>query len=251
MADNPLGVLILHGFTSSLDCVSGIAAAIEPLDLPIRMPILRGHSASTPEALQGVRWQDWAEDGHTALHDLMTVAERIIVVGHSMGALVTINLAADHADIVDSVVLAAPAVQLVSPLAPGRPLSFLAPIVIQVLKRWNLPPVYADPTLAQYDTNYEWAPMTAVSQFLDFSRQARQRLPEITMPTLVLQSRADTTVAPKSANIVIDAIATPAAEKRIAWFENSEHEMFRDCEREAAIETVVDYVQERIAWRAA
>ena len=251
MADHPLGILIAHGFTSSLDCVSGIAAAIEPLGLPIRMPVLRGHGALSPDALRGVCWQDWVDDGEASLHDLLTEAERVVIVGHSMGALVAINLAADHADVIDSLVLAAPAVQLASPLAPGRPLSFLSPVLKRVLKKWNLPPVYADPSLAQYDTNYEWAPMETVIQFLDFSRQARQRLPEIAVPTRILQSRGDTTVAPESAEIVLNAIATPGDEKRIVWFERTEHEMFRDCEREAAIQAVTDYVQERIACGAA
>jgi carboxylesterase len=52
-------------------------------------------------------------------------------------------------------------------------------------------------------------------------------------------------VAPDSAHIIYDRISTPPDQKRIVWFEMTEHEMFRDCEREATIETVVDYVRER------
>ena len=40
-------------------------------------------------------------------------------------------------------------------------------------------------------------------------------------------------------------ISTPPDQKRFAWFEVTEHEMFRDCESEATIGTVVDYVRER------
>ncbi len=55
-------------------------------------------------------------------------------------------------------------------------------------------------TLAQ---RYElpWAPMEAIAQMLGFSKQARDRLPEVNVPTLVLQSRADTTVLPVSAGV--------------------------------------------------
>ena len=53
MAKQPYGVLIVHGFTSSLDCVSGIEPPLKALGLPTRMPVLRGHSAESPEALRG------------------------------------------------------------------------------------------------------------------------------------------------------------------------------------------------------
>ena len=42
-----------------------------------------------------------------------------------------------------------------------------------------------------------------------------------------MQSRKDTTVAPESARIVCDGISTPPDQKRIVWFEVTEHEMFR------------------------
>jgi carboxylesterase len=245
MPEQPYGVLIVHGFTSSLDCVSRIEAALKGLGLPTRMPVLRGHGAESPDALRGVTWPDWVADAEAALKDLLAEADKAIVFGHSMGALVTLALAADHADTIDSIVVAAPAVQLTSPLAPGRPLHFLTPLVTRLLDKWDMPPVYADPALAQYDTNYPWAPIDAIASLLEFAEATRSRLPEVRVPTLILQSRKDTTVAPESADIVYNEISTPSDQKRIVWFEVTEHEMFRDCESEATIGTVVDYVRER------
>jgi carboxylesterase len=245
MAKQPYGVLIVHGFTSSLDCVSGIEAPLKALGLPTRMPVLRGHGAESPEALRGVTWPDWVADAEAALKDLLTEAERAIVFGHSMGGLVALTLAADRADVIDSIVVVAAAVQLASPLAPGRPFHFLVTLLRQVLKKWDMPPTYADPELAQYDTNYAWAPMDAIASFLEFSGATRHRLPEVRVPALIMQSHKDTTVAPESAEIIHASISTPPDQKRIVWFEVTEHEMFRDCEREAATRTVVDYVRER------
>jgi len=245
MAKQPLGVLIVHGFTSSLDCVCGLEPPIQALGLPTRMPVLRGHSAESPEALRGVTWHDWVADGTAALHDLLTEVDRVIVFGHSMGGLVALTLVADNAAVVDSLVVAAAAVQLVSPLAPGRPLGFLRPLVSRLLKKWDVPPTYADPALVQYDTNYPWVPMDALASFLEFTQVGRRRLPEVRVPTLILQSRKDTTVSPESAEIIYHGISTPEEQKRIVWFEVTEHEMFRDCERDAITQAVVDYVRER------
>ena len=245
MTRKSYGVLIIHGFTSSLDCVNGLEAPLQALGLPTALPVLRGHGAQSPEALRGVTWHDWVADAEVALQDLLTEAERAIVFGHSMGGLVTLTLAADHPDAIDSIVVAAAAVQLTSPFAPGRPFHFLAPLVARVMKKADMPPVYADPALAQYDTNYRWAPIDAAASLMEFAKLTCRRLPEVRVPALIMQSRKDTTVAPESAEIIYKGISTPADQKRIAWFEVTEHEMFRDCEREGTIGAVVDYVKER------
>jgi carboxylesterase len=209
------------------------------------MPVLRGHGAESPEALRGVTWPDWLADAESALLDLLTEAERAVVFGHSMGGLLALNLAADHRDVVDSIALTAAAIQLMSPFGPDQPLHFLAPLFSRLFKKWDMPPTYADPALAQYDTNYAWAPTDAIASFFDLIKVTRRRLPEVQVPALIVQSRRDTTVDEVAANLIYDGISTPAGEKRIVWFEVTEHEMLRDCEGEAVIQTVVDYVKDR------
>jgi carboxylesterase len=246
MAKQPRGVLIVHGFSASLDCVREIQPPVQALGLPTRMPVLRGHGAASPDALRGVTWPEWMADAEAALEDLLTEADKAIVVGHSMGGLVALTLAADRPDVVDSLALAAAMVQLASPIGPGRPLNFLAPLLTRMLDKWDMPPVYAVPDLAQHDTNYPWVPTDAIASLFEFTKLTRQRLPEVRAPALIMQSRKDTTVAPRSAEIIYDEIGTPADQKRIVWFEVTEHEMFRDCEMEAIVGTVMEYVQERM-----
>jgi carboxylesterase len=135
MSKKPYGVLILHGFPDNLECVRAIEPPLKALGLPIRMPLLRGHGAESPEALRGVTWHDWLADAEAALTDLLRESEKAIVIGYSMGGALTLMLAADHGDKLDSIILAAAAVQLTSPLAPGRPFNFLAPLIALVLKK--------------------------------------------------------------------------------------------------------------------
>jgi exodeoxyribonuclease V beta subunit len=88
--------------------------------------------------LIGVTWADWLADGAAALAELCTRVDRVILVGHSMGALVALQLAADHGncgDQLDSLVLLATPLQLASPLAPGRPLAWLRPLLARLLRR--------------------------------------------------------------------------------------------------------------------
>lgn len=246
MAKQPLGVLILHGFTASLDCVNGLEPPLRAMGLPTRMPVLRGHGAASPEALRGVSWRDWVADGAAALEELLSEADRALVFGHSMGGLVALTLVADRPDLIDSAVVAAAAVQIAAPVAPGRPLHLLAPLLTGLLKRWPMPPNYSDKALEAYDTNYAWAPTEAIAELFAFARATRKRLPEVRVPLLIMHSRQDSTISPESAEIIYRETGTPASEKRIAWFEVTEHEMFRDCQRDECIGTVVDYAGERI-----
>jgi carboxylesterase len=246
MPKKPFGVLILHGFTSSLECVSEIEPPMKKLGLPTRMPILRGHCAESPEALRGVTWPMWMEDGEKAMQSLLKEADKVIIVSLSMGGLVALTLAAEHPDKVDSIVLAAAAVRLVSPLAPHHPLAFLQPVVKLLLKKWDSPAVRADPSLLPFDNNYRYTPMDALMSFLEFTKVTEKRLPEVHVPALILQSRKDTTVEPETANLIYNSISTPKKDKKIIWYEVTEHEMFRDCERSKVIGDVEKYVKGRI-----
>lgn len=211
------------------------------------MPVLRGHNAYTPEALRGVTWHDWVSDAESALQDLLNEVEKVIVIGHSLGGLVALNLAVDHGEKLDSIILAAAAIQMSSTFAPGKPLHFLTPLFTMVFKKWKVAQdAYADMSLAQYNTNYLWAPTDAISTLFEFAKVAQKRLGEVKTPALILQSHNDSVVEPVSADIIYNQISTPVELKRVVWFEKTEHEMFRDCERYAIIDVIANYIRERI-----
>jgi len=238
-----LGVLNLHGFTSSLDCVNGCNPYIEELGLPYRMPVLRGHMQA-PEALIGVTWKDWYADAEAALNDLLTEVEKVAIVGLSMGGLVTLHLAAEHPNEVDSITTVSAALKYLNPLAPGKPLSFLRPVVRKLVKWWPMPPNYTDKELEKLDTNYERAPMDAIVSLLDYSEYVEARLPEIRAPALIIHSKKDQTIDPLAAQTIYDRIAS--TDKRLVWFELSSHEMMRDLERVKVFETIQAFLKQRM-----
>ncbi|MCP9848885.1 carboxylesterase [Cyanobium sp. Morenito 9A2] len=245
-AQAPLGALLLHGFTGNPTAMRPLEAPLRALGCPVAMPLLRGHGGPSPAALEAVRWPDWVADGAQALVRLRHRAEHVIVVGHSMGALVALQLAADHGASIDSLVLAAAPLQLASPLAPGRPLQLLRPLLQRLLHRWPIPKTYRDPSLAIHDSSYAWAPMAPLLSFLDFSATTRARLGEVSCPALILQSHADPVVLDASVPLLCAGLATPAAEKRVVWFERSGHELVLDLEGPAVVATVMEFVGERL-----
>ncbi|MFS6826713.1 alpha/beta hydrolase [Cyanobium sp. ATX-6F1] len=238
--------MLLHGFTGNPETLGPLAAPLRALGLPVAMPLLRGHGGPSPEALGAVRWPDWVADGAAALEQLSAQAEQVIIVGHSMGALVALQLAADHGASIDSLVLVATPIQLASPLAPGRPLQRLRPLVQRLLRRWPIPKTYRDPSLAIHDSSYDWSPMAPLISFLEFGAHTRARLGEVSCPALILQSHADPVVLDASVPLLCAGLATPAAEKRVVWFERSGHELVLDLEGPAVVATVMEFVGERL-----
>jgi carboxylesterase len=234
----PLGVLLLHGFTSSLRTVDGLLPSLQRIGLPYRMPVLRGHG-TRPEDLVGVTAQDWYDDASAALDELRGLADAVCVVGLSMGGVVALDLGLRRRDLVDSVVLVAPALRF-----NARTLAWLTPW-LHHLRPWAASPnSFADPALRATSTNYRRFPVRTFARLYLYGREMESRLPGFDRPLLVLQDRHDTIVDPACAQLIYDRVASTA--KEILWFERSGHEMMQDLEREAVFAAIARFLRVRL-----
>ncbi|NEX14200.1 MAG: alpha/beta hydrolase [Prosthecochloris sp.] len=247
MRNDAFGVLIIHGFTATIESVNSLIEPLEKMSLRVSVPVLTGHSESSPEKLRGVTWCDWMRDAETAFHELSEKVDKVFVVGHSMGALIALNLAAKYqGDALDSVVVAAPSFRLVSMLGPGRPLHFLAPMLQSFIKSWDLNVAFSDRDVKSREVHYLWAPTDAIMSFFELISFTESRLHDIRCPMLIMHNRNDQTVTQDSSDIVFNGVGTEPSEKDMVWLERSEHQMFCDCEKDVAITTIVEYIRSRI-----
>ena len=234
----PLGVLILHGFTGSLDTVRAIVPRVERLGWPYRMPLLRGHGTRY-EDLVGVTREDWITDANAALDELLGECERVVVVGLSMGGLVALNLAMRRESAIAGLVLIAPALRFADPL------THLTPLLKLLFTFWDSPSSFADKQLeATTCTNYKKFPTATFSQLLDLANETERKLPTCRVPAVGLFTRRDTVVHRIVASLLAEKLAGPF---KAIWFERTGHEMLQDVEADA----VADAVGEAIASHAA
>jgi esterase/lipase len=84
--------------------------------------------------------------------------------------------------------------------------------------------------------------MGALLSFLAFVSATSQRLHQISLPALILQSHGDPTVLDPSAVTLLSSLGTPASDKRIFWLQRSRHELLQDVDRVAVIVAVVAFV---------
>ncbi|HEX2915660.1 MAG TPA: alpha/beta fold hydrolase [Chloroflexia bacterium] len=240
MAKSPVGVLLLHGLSSHINCIDPVVPRLQKLGIPYRMPVLRGHGTQ-PSDLIGVKWQDWVEDGQKALDDLLQECEKAIIVGLSMGGVVALNLTANNQSRVEGLVCIAPALKLKSKL------SALAPLIALVQKTLVFKPDplgYFDQEAAKTSLNYPEVPTSVVVELIKFGKlTARPEfLSRIKVPTLILQTSQDRTVDPSMAQHLHDNLGS--ADRRLIWFHRSGHEMLRDAQREEILDEIEKFVAE-------
>lgn len=236
----PLGVLVLHGFTSSLATVDGLLPHLERAGYPHAMPTLRGHG-TRPEDLRGVTWHRWYEDAERALDGLLDRCARVVVVGLSMGGLVALHVGAQRPEWLAGIVTVAAALRL------DLPTAFLLPLVGRSgrLAAVDARNAYADAALAVNSTNYPAAPISAVYSLVQFGRRIERELPQVRVPLLVLYTPHDRVVRPESARIIYERVGTPPAEKALRAFERSGHEMLLDTQRDEAFAAIMAFIAER------
>ncbi|MBF0587094.1 alpha/beta fold hydrolase [Prosthecochloris sp. N3] len=246
MQHGSAGVLIIHGFTATRDSVLPLVDPLESMGLRVSLPVLTGHGGVSPELLRGVKWQDWMKDVEKAFFELEASVDKVFLVGHSMGALLALNLAAKFQDRLEAVIAAAPAIHLVSLLAPERPLHALAPLLQRFIRNWDLKVAFSDPDVQSADLHYPWAPTDAIMSFFDLISFTASRLHDIRCPLFIIHNRHEKTVTADSAEIVYNGVSTPEDEKQLVWLERSEHQMFCDCEKERVIELIISYIRQRL-----
>ncbi len=228
-----LGVLLLHGYTSSLRTVDGLVPALESASIPYRMPVLRGHGTSY-EDLRGVTARDWYEDAEAALLDLAGEVDAVAVVGLSMGGLVALELAMNHQEKVAAALTVAAALRFRDPLAG------LTPLISRVVGSWPSPNAFNDTSLKGTSENYPRFTTDSFASLFDYARTIESRLSEVSVPLCVLHSKGDQVIAPVAANVIYERVSSEHRE--IHWFERSGHEMMQDMEAEAVFDTIMGYL---------
>lgn len=239
MEHPPLRALILHGFTGNLETVRILGPLCTSRGLSYEMPLLRGHG-TVPEDLMGVTWREWYADAEQALLSLSADGARVVVLGLSMGGLLTLDLASRHPSRVAGLVTIAAALELGSPLLPLLPL--LSPFVTW----WRGKPESTLPDPATYDR----FPLSGVRSLLEYQGVVRERLNAVKAPILVVQSWNDGTVRPRAATVIFERVAS--RDKQMMRFERSEHDMLIGIEKEAVVDSIGRWLDARLPlWTAA
>ena len=219
-----VGCLLVHGFSGSPPEMRPMGEYLAAKGLTVVGVRLAGHG-TTPEDMARTGWRDWVGSAEEGLRELQRRCERVFVAGLSMGGLITLHLAAHHS-VPGIVVMSAPAY-----IADWR-FRFLP--LAQYFVRWVTPNIESDLTVPEAENryfSYDNLPTCCVASLGELLSLVRNELPQVKVPTLVMQGGKDHHIPSDSARIIFEGLGTE--EKETVWWLNSGHAITIDSEREA------------------
>jgi len=233
-------VLLVHGFTGTpfeMRFLGGQLARHGFRALGVRLP---GHGID-PLALEHVRATDWINEVRAALFRLPP-AEKVHLVGLSMGALIAALVAADHPERVASLSLCAPALYLNrgrSMLMRLTALRVLSPGLRFIAKGKS---DMHDLRMLARTPRMERTPAEAAEQFGLVRAWARLALPHVVAPALVVYSQQDRTVPLSAALACAKLIGSRPV--RMVRLERSSHVLTLDVERVRVAGEIERFIRE-------
>ncbi|WP_299844599.1 alpha/beta fold hydrolase [uncultured Jannaschia sp.] len=209
-----VGVLFLHGFTSTPQSVRAVARGVhETTGATIMGPLLAGHG-TTPEDLARTTQLDWVRSAEMALETLLDHCERVVIGGLSLGATIALNIAARRPDAVDGVFSINGSTGLYRP-------EVVAPLYEEDGPDF-VPGIGSD--IARHDvreTCYDRIPRNTLQHRFLLTNATGALLPLLRSRLLILQSRTDHVVAPQNATHI--ACSVGSDDIRMVWLSRSWH----------------------------
>ena len=227
------GVLLLHGFTATPTEMQLISHYFFNNGLTVSAPLLPGHG-TTPADCNRYRWQHWANYATIALAELQDQCTRVFVGGLSMGALLSLYLAAKVAGI-QGILSYAPAIKV----SDRR--QFLAP-VIKIFKRTVNKSSARTPNreIDAIRWAYDVYPTRAAHELLKLQVEVKHLLPDISAPLLIVYSTADERIKTDGIDLLMKKVGS--SEKEVVKLKQSGHIITLDKEWEIVAQKSLQFI---------
>jgi esterase/lipase/1-acyl-sn-glycerol-3-phosphate acyltransferase len=201
-----VGILLSHGYMAAPLEVKKLALYLGKLGFWVYVPRLKGHGTS-PDDLAIRSYQDWMASIDRGYAIISSICKRVVVGGFSTGAGLALHLAARIEAVAGVFAVAAP-------LTLKDFSSKFAPAV----DMWNriMDRTYKDGPKKEFvenkpenpHINYFRNPISGVREIERLMDDLEPKLPNLNMPALIVQSRRDPVVNPKSSKKIFEQIGS-------------------------------------------
>ena len=233
--NSEIGVLIIHGFTSTVSSQRYIIDGLSKAGFNVEAPKLQGHGSNW-QSLNSIKYTDWIDDIELSLNKLKNTSKKIFVFGLSMGGTLSLYLAENHQDL-SGVIVVNNACKFNDPRLIILPLIKLfiksTPAISNDIKDKN-----------EKEIAYDRNPTKALHELMKLIKIVNKNLYKITIPTLIFKSKDDHIIPIKSAIFTLDNIGS--TKKQLVWLENSYHVATQDYDKEIIINKTVSFIKENI-----
>lgn len=225
--------LILHGWSATAESVRFLASGLAVAGHAVLAPTLPGHGSSNADmvGVGPVEWNEAAREAAKILRDNFT---SVVVLGVSMGGALAIQLAATSPQLIDGLIT------VNAPVFMGNA-SFASEIVASTadpyLGGWSVPNFVGEPV---EEISYAKRYKKSGADLYSMCGLARELLPLVTAPLLVVQSVLDPIVPKASADEIL--ARSGASSKDVLWLDQSYHVSQLDLDRDRIISAALGFV---------
>jgi carboxylesterase len=225
-----IGILLIHGFTAAPIDMKPLGEKLNSFGYTVYAPLLAGHGL-TPEDFKNTSWKDWEHSAAEALECLKETCRKIVAIGHSMGGLIALSLAAQGK--LDGIV------------------SINAPIIYRERDYY-----FADRLLGKQEYvekpgkkeeisvnkeglphfSYVKVPVECLVSLNKILTPIRNELRKIGCPVLVVQSLEDKTVHPRSGRMIEKSIKH--RRKDVIYWSKEDHDLPLSPQRDKLAEKI-------------
>ena len=190
-------LVLVHGFLASPAELRGFGERAAAAGYTVVGTRLRGHGTS-PWDLRERKYDQWLRSVHAALEVAAGLAQRVVLVGFSLGGALALVAAARWPAKVSAVVAVCP------PFRPRNRNMALVPVVLgaNALVRAVSPAdgilPFTPSNSENPDVNYAHMPVSALNELRGFIRVLHAEVGDVQCPTLVVQATNDPVVVPKA-----------------------------------------------------
>jgi carboxylesterase len=232
------GCLLIHGFTGTPKEMRWMGEYLASRDLSVLGIRLTGHATHPPDMIRA-RWTDWAASVEDGYHLLCGLADRIYLVGLSMGGILSL-LMSTQLPVRGVVAISTPWL-----ISNDWRLPYL-----RVVSRFfpYAPKSKGPPATGWYDkeawkdhVSYPRNPLRSVVELNKLVIEMRRALPEVRVPVLLVHSRDDAYVLPENVDHIYQGL-THAPERTKLLVSNSGHVVTREPARQQVFEATADFI---------
>ncbi|KLU59268.1 carboxylesterase [Peptococcaceae bacterium CEB3] len=231
--NDDLGCLLLHGFTGSPSEMRFLGEKLAAHDWTVYGLLLSGHG-TTPEDMVRTGWKDWARDAEAGVMGLRRHCRRVAAIGLSMGGLLSLYLA--EKGLVDAVI------SMNTPMVLQDWRARLAGLAKPFVRYVEKAEASGGTTAERFA--YERIPLRPLDSLNKALPGVRRNLGQVRCPVLVMQSRRDKTVSPRSADILWRGLS--GARTELIFWENSGHILTLGPEREAVASETARFLKNEL-----
>src|SRR5277367_2060063 len=190
------GALVLHGFTGNPQSMRGLALALADAGFSVEMPLLPGHGTQIEDMLE-TRWADWSAAAETAYAELAARSDGLVVVGLSMGGMLSVWLAEHHPEIA--------AIAVVNPLLSPPDADTLGFIQAMIDGGDQVAPGIGSDIAMEgaVEAAYAGLPLWATLSLFAAAGEVEAELEAVTCPVLAFTSVQDHVVDPVSSEKLV------------------------------------------------